>query len=283
VRADAAPSPSYLDTLARYYDVGVHQADFGNKPNEARRAINVKVATDTHELISELIPPNAIDEDVVTVLTNALYFKAPWAKSFAPPQPGDFRSLDGSTSHPNMLRTLTALPYYAGDGFVSVALPYYGSELSMLLVVPDAGAYEPVRGHLSGDALTALVAEQSSEAVDLSVPVFKVASVLPAMKTLKGLGMNRAFDQAAAEFPKLNSERFQQVSVSAVLHQATVAIDELGTEASAATAIIASGGGSSVGAQPPEPKVVTVDRPFLFVLRDNPTGSVLFVGQVVAL
>jgi serpin B len=189
--------------------------------------------------------------------------------------------LDGSIGNASMLSTITSLPYYAGEGFVSVALPYYGNELSMLLVVPDAGAYAQVREQLSGDGLGDMVAAQTRELVELTLPVFKLTSALSAQETLGRLGLKRAFDEETAEFPKLESERMEPVHLSAVLHQATVAIDELGTEASAATAIIASGGGSSVG-EPPQPKVVTVDHPFLFVIRDNATGSPLFVGQVVA-
>lgn len=282
LRNDAVPAPSYLDTLARYYGAGVHRADFEHAPEEARRAINGKVESDTHGLISELIPRTAIDGDVVAVLTNALYFKAPWATPFAPPRPGDFYRLDGSTSNVNLLSAVRPLPYYAGNGFVSVALPYYGNDLSMLLIVPDAGEYERVRAKLSGDGLGDILAGQTSELVDLTLPVFKLTTAVPAKETLKELGLTRAFDEETAEFPKLKSEGIKQVHVRAVLHQATVAIDELGTEASAATAIIASGGGSSVGVEPPQPKVVTIDHPFLFVIRDNPTGSLLFVGQVTA-
>lgn len=282
VRSDVTPATSYLDTLARYYGVGVHRADFESQPEQARLAINAKVATDTHGLIPELIRRDALDERVVTVLTNALYFKAPWATPFPPPGAGDFHLLDGSISHPSVLSIITPLRYYAGEGFVTVALPYYGNQLSMLLVVPDAGAYEQVREQLSGEGFGDIVAGQTNELVDLTLPVFKLTSALTAQETLGQLGLVRAFDKEKAEFPKLESERIKPVHLSAVLHQATVAIDELGTEASAATAIIASGGGSSVAPEPPQPKVVTVDRPFLFVIRDNETGSPLFVGQVVA-
>lgn len=280
IRQDAKPADSFLDTLALYYGAGVHLADFKGDPEGARKAINDKVATATHQRISEIIPADLLNENVVAVLTNALYFKAPWAKKFAPRQPGDFHGLDGSTKTADMLNTRTALRYYEGSGFVSVAVPYWGGELSMQLVVPDAGAYEQVREQLSSDGLSDIVTGQAFEDVDLTLPVFDLNYTAPTMKAFQDLGLVRAFDPEKAEFPKLESELIKPVHIEAVRHQATVAIDEDGTEASAVTAITGSGGGSS--GPPPEPKVVKADRPFLFVIRDNPTGTLLFVGQVVA-
>jgi serpin B len=279
IRQDAKPADSFLDTLALYYGAGVHLADFASAPEEVRQAINAKVATVTHQLIPEIIPSDALDANVVTLLTNALYFKAPWAEKFAPRQPGDFHRLDGSTSTADMLKTRKTLRYYEGNGFVSVAVPYWGGELSMQLVVPDAGAYEQVREQLSSDGLGVILAGQTFEDVDLTLPVFELKYNAPAMKAFEQLGLARAFDPERAEFPKLESELFKTVHIHAVAHKAIVAIDEDGTEASAVTAITASGGGSS--GPPPEPKVVKADRPFLFLIRDNPTGSLLFVGQVV--
>jgi serpin B len=281
IRDDVPPQPSYLDTLARFYGVGVHHADFPLHPEESRVAINAKVSDDTHALIPELIPQGAIDPDTVSVLTNAIYFKAPWENHFAAPVAGDFHQLDGSVTSAQLMHGGGRLAYYGGDGFVSVAVPYYGGELELMLVVPDAGAYETVRTSLSSDALTQIVGARQMEQVELTLPKFDVKSTVPATEILKALGMKTPFDQDAAQFPKFASEKYNNVFVSQVLHQATVAIDEKGTEASAATAIILAGTTSAI-IEPPTPKVVTVDRPFLFVIRDNPTGAVLFVGQVVA-
>ena len=281
IRDDVPPQPSYLDTLARFYGVGVHHADFPKQPEASRMAINAKVSDDTHALIPELIPKGAITPDTISVLTNAIYFKAPWATPFAAPVAGDFHHLDGTVSSAQMLGGGGHLAYYAGDGFVSVAVPYYGQELELMLVVPDAGAYETVRASLSSELLTQVLGAREPELVDLTLPKFDVKSSVPAVKTLKTLGMKTPFDQDTAQFPKFASDKYDNVYVSDVLHQATVAIDEKGTEASAATAIILSGT-TSAFIEPPTPKVVKVDRPFLFVIRDNPSGSVLFVGQVVA-
>jgi serpin B len=281
MRQDSPPQDSYLDTLARFYGAGVHIADFGSKPEASRQAINGKVSADTHQLIPELIPERVITSDTVLVLTNALYFKAPWQQELGKPTVGDFHALDGSVQSAQMLKTQQTATYYAGDGFVATSLPYYGGELEMALIVPDAGAYDSVRAQLSSELLTQVVSERTSELVQLTLPQFKLKSTVPAKKTLIKLGMSAPFDPDQADFPKLASPIYDNVFVTDVLHQATVAIDEKGTEASAATAIIL-GGTSSANPDPPQPKVVTIDRPFLFVIRDNPTGAVLFVGQVVA-
>lgn len=281
MRDDAPPQPSYLDTLARYYGAGVHHAEFGTQPEQVRLAINDQVATDTHDLITELIPEKVITADTVAVLTNALYFKAPWAAELGKPGPANFHRLNGTTTSVDMLRTQAGLAYYAGEGFAAVSLPYYGGELEMMLIVPDAGGYESVRSALSNEMLTQIVAGRGNVLVNLTLPKFNIKSVVPAKRVLQDLGMETPFAEGAAEFPKLESELYDSVFISDVLHQATVAIDERGTEASAATAIVFAGT-SSFDPEPPQPIVVNIDRPFLFAIRDNPTGALLFVGQVVA-
>lgn len=281
IRNDLPPDPAYLDTLARFYGVGVHQADFGNQPEPARLAINAKVATDTHQLITELIPQGSIMKDTVAVLTNALYFKAPWFKPLTASGSAAFHELGGNTRMPEVLRTQDELEYYAGEGFASVGLPYYGGQLEMLLIVPDDGSYDTVRSALSNDLLNEITTSRTSTTVNLTLPKFNVKSTVPAVTTLKSLGMVTPFDEDSAEFPKLVSETYPVVYISDVLHQATVAIDEVGTEASAATAIVLEGR-LSIDVEAPQPIVLNVDRPFLFAIRDNPTGSLLFVGQVVA-
>jgi serpin B len=282
IRNDIPPTPAYLDTLARYYGAGVHVADFRNQPEPSRVAINAKVSKDTRALISELLPERSIITDTVAVLTNALYFKAPWAEPFGAATPGHFQLLDGSSSDVDMLRTRTKLRYYAGDGFASVALPYYGGDLELQLIVPDVGAYEAVRSALSDDLLTQIEAGSSVEEVHLTLPKFEVKSVVPAAATLRSLGVVTAFDEVLARFPAFASPLYDNVFVSDVLHQATVAVDEKGTEASAATAIVTVGLVIAVDVPVRTPKVVVADRPFLFVIRDRPTGATLFIGQIVA-
>lgn len=281
LRSDLPPEPSYLDTLARFYGAGVHQAAFGTAPEQVRQAINHQVSQDTHALIPEILPKDSISRDTVAVLTNALYFKARWPQKLSSAR-ASFHALDGSSALADMLTTRAQLAYYAGDGFVSVAMPYARTtELELMLIVPDAGAYQDVRSKLSGDALASIVLERARTPVVLTLPKFDVKSTVPATDTFKALGMRIPFDPDGARFPKLVPEAGPNVYVSSVLHQATVAIDEMGTEASAATAIVTALTGS-FEVEPPDPLIITVDRPFLFAIRDNPTGALLFLGQIVA-
>jgi serpin B len=282
VRADVPPTPSYLDTLARYYGVGVHQADFPNRPEQARLAINAKVSEDTRALIPQLLPRDSITDDTLAVLTNALYFKAPWAAELRAPVAGAFQYLDGSVGDVEMLRTTAQLRYYRGDGYVSVSLPYYGGDLEMQLIVPDLGEYGNVRRALSGEGFTNMMTAGTLEKVDITLPKFEIESVVPATEALKSMGIVTAFSKTEARFPAFASPLFKNVYVSDVFHQATVSIDEKGTEASAATAIVLVKLTIGIDEPPATPKVVVADHPFLFVIRDNPTGSILFVGQVVA-
>ncbi len=283
IRDDVPPTSAYLDTLARFYGAGVHLADFPRQPEQSRVAINSKVSKDTRALISELIPEESITTDTVAVLTNALYFKAPWAEPFREAAPGTFQNLDGSSGSVKMLSTREQLRYHAGEGFAAVALPYYGGELELQLIVPDAGAYERVRGALSSELLAQIATDSRVEEVQLTLPKFEVKSVVPAANALQALGVVEAFDENMASFPAFASPSYDNVYVTDVLHQATVAIDEKGTEASAATAVVLTGvllGGFEE--ETPPPKLVVADHPFLFVIRDRPTGATLFVGQIVA-
>lgn len=282
IRNDAPPAASYLDTLAQFYGAGVQEADFAREPEQARVAINDKVSADTHGLIPDLIPQGDIDAGTVTVLTNALYFKAPWATPFAAPTPGSFRLENGSTVSAGMLAGEGDWLYYAGSGFVSVAVPYYGGDLELMLIVPDLGTYDAFRASMTSSLLEEVVANRTSTLVALSVPKVSIKSVVPTVNALEQLGMRAPFGPNA-EFPKLTSPEFPSVHITDVLHQATLGIDETETEASAATAIA---GGKILIVSPddpePQPLVVNVDRPFLFALRDQAIGALLFLGQVVA-
>jgi len=278
VRRDAPPSAGYLDFLAQYYGTGVHVADFAGAPEQVRTAINDKVSDDTHGLITELIPKGDIDEETLLVLTNALYFKAPWAEAFGAPFAGSFRLRDGSTSTVDTLSAVVSAPYLAGDGFVSVAVPYFGGELELMLIVPDLGTYDAFRSTFTSAMLDDIVAQRSTTELTLSLPKFSVQSVVPAAEMLKNLGMQVPFTDAA-DFPPLTSPAFPEVHISDVLHQATIAVDQNGTEASAATAVVVVDTAVAPGLPA---TTVNVDRPFLFALRDNPTGALLFFGQVVA-
>lgn len=276
----APPQSSFLDTLARYYGTGVYHADFRGRANDVRQAINRRISDQTHGLIPNLLPEKSVTPETVFVLTSALYFKAPWATPFLTASPGAFHLLDGTSRDVPMLRRTASLPYFEGESFASVSIPYRGDQLSLLLIVPEEGAYDPVRDAFTGEELRRVVDGLAATTVELAFPKFSFGSDMEAQKILQSLGVTAAFAREGASFPKLRSETGEPVHLSAVLQRTTVSVDERGTEAAAATAVVGASGGSA--GPPPEPRELTVDRPFLFVIRDQRNGSPLFVGQVVS-
>lgn len=214
---------------------------------------------------------------MVAVLTNALYFKAFGPQPLLPAH-GTFVRNDGSSREVDTLYTVNTHAYYRGADFSAVDLLYTGDDIALQLIVPDSGAYAKVRSELSSDALAKIASGSQPELISLTLPKFEVKSTVAAKESLQELGMVLPFAERQAEFPKLESPRFDQVFIKHVFHQATIAIDERGTEASAGTAVVT---GVPVSA-PPEPSVtLRVDRPFFFTIRDVPTGAVLFLGQIL--
>jgi serpin B len=269
------PPTAFLDTLAADYGAGVHLAPFDLAPEDARLAINRKVASDTNGLIDPLLAEGDIGTLTRFVLTNALYFKAGWQTPFAKvaTQLHPFHTLDDSALDVSMMQVEQELPYAAGNGFEAVTLPYAGGEVEMLLIVPQLGQFERVRAALNAQFVSGLVAGLERRSVSLGLPRFSVSFRAPLKEKLKEAGMIDAFDPALADFSGIAAG----VYVDDVVHMAKVTVDEEGTEAAAATAVV--GAGTSAPTTAPLP--LTIDRPFVFVIRDVPTGAALFVGQVV--
>jgi serpin B len=274
---DLHPTNAFLDTLATYYGSGVHLADFIAAPERVRLEINGKVSSDTAGLIPELLAEGTVDSSTVFVLTNALYFKANWATVFSEEKtvPTPFQALDGSSTEVPMMRQ-TELLRYAADtvrGYQAVALPYTAWELEMVFLVPDEGQFEAVRADLTAESVDELVRGLANTHVNLGLPRFEVRTTVPLKDELVKAGMVDAFDPGLANFTPIADDIF----ISHAVHQAAVLVDEQGTEAAAATAFVA--GRVSMPADPPID--LTIDRPFVFFLRDMATGAVLFVGQYV--
>jgi serpin B len=271
---DLMPEGAFLDTLARYYGAGVHLAPFANEPEACRREINAKVSDDTGQLIPELLPRDSIDDRVVFVLTNALYFKSHWQTEFDPKltRPGPFTTLGGATVEADIMHQRTQAGYLAGDGFFALSLPYDGNALSMVFLVPELGGFDDFAQSLDSAKIDEIVLGLAPTEVELSLPKFEVSGEIPLADELEAAGMVDAFDAARADFTALAPN----VYISDAFHQAKLILNEEGTEAGAATAFV--GRTTSI---PPEPTTVEIDRPFLFLLRDA-TGAPLFVGQFAA-
>ena len=269
--------PQYLGLLATNYGAGMHLADFQKAPDSARQQINNWVADQTQKKIQNLVPPGAIDEATRLVLVNAIYYKAFWEYPFDAnlTGPGPFTLLDGSPVNVPMMSNegQEPLSYAVGNGWQVVALPYKGGLTEMVILVPDAGTFGTFESSLTAAKYRQILAAMSPHPVILSMPKFTFNSQYQLGDTLSQMGMPDAFNVSQADFSGIDGAH--DLFISAVLHQAFVAVDEKGTEAAAATAIVMAGAAMPSGIQ------LTIDRPFLFFIQDVPTGTILFMGRVL--
>ena len=270
---------AFLDTLAKNYGAGLRLLDFAAQPEAARQNINSYIADKTEDRIKDLIPEGAIDPLTRLVLTNAIYFNAAWQTPFEKSLTKDapFTKLDGSTVNVPMMEmpSYESMAYVDGEGYTAVALPYENPSLSMLILLPDEGGFDAFEGSLDAARLESILAELQFTSVRVKMPKFKIEGQFELGNTLTGLGMVDAFDPDLADFSGMNGKR--DLYIGSVIHKSFVNVDEQGTEAAAATAVI-----METASAPMEMIDLTIDRPFLFLIRDVTTNTTLFVGRVAA-
>ena len=266
--------PPFLDTLALDYGAGIRLTDFTKDPESARGTINTWVDTQTEDRIKQLLGPGTITPDTRFVLVNAIYFNAAWKAPFekTSTHDGTFHAPAGDVTA-SMMSHSGGLAYAKGDGYQAVSLPYDGDELSFIAVLPDSlSSFESA---LSADQAKSIAGSLAPKEVNLQMPKFKIAGdSISLKKQLAARGMVDAFDDAKANFTGISKS--EQLSISDVIHQAFVSVDEAGTEAAAATAVVGVGG----TAAPVDSVNLTIDKPFVFFVRDNATGAILFLGRV---
>jgi serpin B len=276
-RPDIAWQQDYLGTLARHYGSGVHLADFGGDPDGSRERINDWVADHTEQRITDLVPDGAITPLTALALVNAVYLEAPWAEDFKPEQtaPGTFTLADGSTTQvPMMHGSLAGATGFAGPSHQSVTLPYLGGTLAMTAVLPQPGQEAEVAAWLSSDTgVTELLARTGERDVEVTMPRFAFKSTVDLEAVLKALGVTDAFDKNRADYSGMTEQ--ERLFISAALHQATIEVDEQGTVATAATAIVMGTTSARL-----DPQRIALDRPFFFVIHDVEARIPLFVGRV---
>ena len=274
---------SYLDLLGDHYGAEVLWADFVGSPEGSREGINRWVAGRTEDRIDDLIPPGIIDLLTRMVLTNAVYFKANWLYPFDKRLTANdpFLLLDGSRVDVPMMRTTHYIGYAAGNGYQAVELPYRGGELSMIVLLPDQGRFEEFEKRLDVGYVEQVLSGVAEGYVALAMPRFEFDADFLLGDTLSGMGMTSAFDPASADFSGMDGHSClagdpECLYVREVLHRGFVSVNEVGTEAAAATAVVIQ-----TRSAKPEPVMVTVDRPFVFLVRDRGTGTILFLGRVM--
>lgn len=250
--------------------------DFINSPDPSRKIINQWVSDETKDKINNLLPENSITSDTKMVLVNAIYFKADWLSPFDANDTYDssFKLLDGSEVTVPMMGQQLYIPYFVGDGYAMAELPYAGESAVMTLLVPDEGRFEEIEAQIDGAMFNEALANLAPADVTLRMPKFEFESPFNLSDALIEMGMPLAFDENRADFSGMTDQ--QDLYIGNVIHKAFVAVDEKGTEAAAATAVVMEG----ATAMMPE-NVLTINRPFLFFIRDVETGQILFIGRVL--
>lgn len=270
-RATSWETP-FLAVLAKEYGAGMRTVDFRGAPEAARVLINRWTASRTRGRIPTILPPGTVDALTRLVLVNALYLKAPWAtpfdKDLTTSQP--FRRDDGTTVDVEMMHGggEGGALYLRGDHYEGARLPYAGGTLALTVALPDSGREVDTLVGLIGGGLRA----PGSDGLSLAMPRWSFRAATDLESLLKALGMALAFTDGA-DFSGMSAQ--DRLAITDVLHQAFVAVDEDGTEAAAATAVVMG----ETSAQVTRHHLV-LDRPFLFVLHDTAHGTPLFVGRV---
>ncbi|MGD9142596.1 MAG: serpin family protein [Dehalococcoidia bacterium] len=265
----------FLDTMAENYGAGLRILDFVNAPEESRIIINDYISEQTENRINDLIPEGLIDTMTRLVLTNAIYFNAAWQYPFAEEltTDGTFHLLDGSEVTVPMMYQDENFGYNEGEGYQAVELKYDGEELSMVIILPEEGQFDSFEQSLDSDMLNDIINNLEQKHVELTLPKWEYENSFKLKEILKAMGMPVAFS-GAADFSDMTGKR--DLYIDEVVHKSFVSVDEAGTEAAAASAVI-----MKLTAAPVDFAKFTTDRPFIYLIRDIETGSVLFMGRLL--
>lgn len=263
----------FLTVLAKEYGAGMHVVDWRHATETARELVNGWTSEQTHGRIPQILPAGVVDDTTRLVLVDALYFKAPWLVPFdkGSTKTGTFHRVDGSTVDVPMMTSEDGPASYVGGRFFRAArIPYVGRTLAMTVALPTPGHEVDALAELLGSGLHA--GGGGAASLRLSMPrwTYRVATDLT--DPLKALGMTLPFSHRA-DFSAMTTDA--ELVVSDVLHQTYVAVDEYGTEAAAATAVV-----MGETALPVTQEVLVLDRPFLFAVHDTAHGTPLFAGRV---
>jgi serpin B len=276
---------TFLALVKEHYSAPLELVDFTTNASGATQQINAWVLQQTHQRIRDLIPPDALKSSTRLVLTNAIYFKAPWANPFSEnatkPQPFHVRGRE-TANVPTMHDHEFFCGYAKRDGFTAVSIPYVDSDLQFLVLLPDQVRGLPALEKKVTGAMLTRCAKLQGRDLDLYLPKFKFEPpTLNLGSTLQTLGMKTAFDQppGSANFDRMATRKpSDYLAISEVFHKTFIAVDEQGTEAAAATAVVAVYAASVLNA--PKPLEVKIDRPFFYAIQHVPSGACLFIGRV---
>jgi serpin B len=278
--------PAFTTALRERFSAQLEELDFVGAAEPARGAINAWVARETRDKIRELVPAGAIDASTRAVLANAIYLRAAWADAFKPHNTKSEPFWVGGktrTEVPTMLQQ-RHYGYEQRNGYAALALPYTGGELQFVILLPDQRDGLADLERTVTPAILSGCSDLPRRDVILHLPKFKLEPPsLGLGGMLRGLGMTTAFDQprGSADFDRMAPRKPDDyLYISEVFHRTWLALDENGTEAAAATAVVALVA-LGVAHEPPLPPIeIRVDRPFLFAIQDVASGTCLFLGRL---
>ena len=269
--------PDFLSLLKANYGAGLEQLDFTADTEVARKAINVWIEKQTRDKIQDLIKPGVLPAQTGLVLTNAIYFKGKWAEKFRKEATREwdfFVTPETKVIAPFMYQE-AEFGYFEGDGLQALELPYQGDRLAMVVLLPGAkDGLAALEASLSAEKVAGWLGNLHRREVRVALPRFKTTAEFSLADTLVAMGMTDAFNPKAADFSGMTGTK--DLTIVAVVHKAFVEVNEEGTEAAAATAVVAKSEGI---AEPPP--VFRADHPFLFLIRDTKTGAILFLGRIL--
>ncbi len=269
---------SYLSLIKAHYGDALTAVDYAQQTEAARQQINAWVDRATAHQINELIPDGALDSLTRLVLVNAIYFKGNWASQFAVERTIDapfWVTNDEQVTIPMMTQT-ARFKYGATDDAQVLELPYQGNALSMIILLPhQRDGLEQLASKFSARMMQQSTSRLFPQQIDLQLPRFNINAQFDLISAFQALGVSDAFDDIHADFSGMDGRK-QWLYITAILHQAKVEVNEEGSEAAAATAVVVGARGVATGPIP-----FHADHPFLFLIRDNTTGSILFLGRVM--
>ncbi len=273
-RLDMTYLQSYLDTLSASYGADIEYLNFAGEPEQSRLIINQWVELHTAGFITDLLPPNSINASTYLVLANTVYFLAEWLYQFDPTftYDGTFTLLDGAEIQVPIMHGEQNMPYYVGDGYQAMEMPYKGEQLSMVLILPDAGQYESFEDTFTTAVLDTVLSRLQTQHITFSIPKFGFYSNFDLVANMQTMGITDAFIPGVADFSGMDGTVDGQPWINLIVHKAYIMIDEYGTLAAAGTGMVLS-----IGIHPHFGAV----RPFIYIIRDIPTGTILFMGRVV--
>lgn len=269
--------PAFLQLCQDNYGAGVKVVDFARATEQARQIINAWVEKETYDKIKDLLQQGVLQSDTRLMLTNAIYFKGDWATQFKKDQTREetFHLSPSKTSKAPLMNQMNLFGYFETPEYQMLEMPYVGKELAMVVLLPrQVDGLADLEKTLTPENLPASLRKLTSQDVIVTMPRFKSTSQFQLKKTLSEMGMGVAFSDGA-DFSGMSKE---SLTIGDVIHKAFVEVNEEGTEAAAATAGVVRP--TAIAINPKPTPVFRADHPFVFLIRDTRSGSILFMGRV---